>query len=640
MHESSERGRARGERSSALWGTGGRGGEGRSSALWGKGGRGFVVTAVAVLALGAPLAATAAPGQGKGPSPSNPSGTYVAPDLTSKAKDHPNDLVRVIIRSTYGTSDAVKKAKGLGPLMRLGRNLNLIGGVAVSLPARLVDKLSLLPGLSVTPDAPARIDSIGPSYYSQQMWPYDNGNAFLWGQGVTPATIAVVDSGIDQTRADFSNGARVLASVNLSTLDPNPSMPDDRGHGTFVAGIAAGSAPGYAGASPRANLVSIKVMDANGMAYTSDVIAACDWILQHKDQYNIKVANFSLHSNYPSNFGHDPLDAAVEKLWFDGVTVVAAAGNYGNADGSASGVRYAPGNDPFVITVGAVDLGTSIRLGDDSIAYWSAWGRTYDGFWKPDISAVGRYMIGPVPPNATLPQERPDHVKAPGYMELSGTSFAAPVVAGTAAQLMARHPGWGPDQVKGALMHSANPIPQAQPFQGGVGQINAIRANMVTSPGNPNKALEQFVVPDPAGGSIPVFDAVSWYDAAMNDVSWDSVSWADVSWSDVSWDSVSWDSVSWDSVSWADVSWSDVSWADVSWADSSKEDAVEGDSTPGEAQPMDSTEASELLSDPSLTADPTLDYSVLGLFLSGSTSSTDTSSTSTDTSSTATTTTP
>ncbi|HEY6032155.1 MAG TPA: S8 family serine peptidase, partial [Gaiellaceae bacterium] len=292
-------------------------------------------------------------------------------------------------------------------------------------------------------------------------------------------------------------------------------------------------------------------------------------------------------------------------------TVVAAAGNYGNADGTPSGVKYAPGNDPFVITVGAVDLGTSPRIYDDSIAYWSAYGHTYDGFWKPDIAADGRYMIGPTPANSTLASQRPDKVTAPGYIELSGTSFAAPVVSGTAAQLIARHPTWGPDQVKGALMRTAAPVPQGKPFQVGVGQINAVRANMVSSPPNPNQALEQYVVADPAGGSVPVFDAVSWYDMAMANVSWDSVSWADVSWDSVSWDSVSWDSVSWDSVSWADVSWSDVSWADVSWADSSKEDAVASDGTNIDAVPIDSTAAAEIQANPDLTADPTLDYSVL-----------------------------
>src|SRR5438270_478251 len=90
------------------------------------------------------------------------------------------------------------------------------------------------------------------------------------------------------------------------------------------------------------------------MGNSSDVIAAADWILQNKDTYNIRVANFSLHGSQNSTFRFDPLDKAVERLWFSGVVVVAAAGNYG---ATQSGVLYAPGNDPFVITVGATGVG-------------------------------------------------------------------------------------------------------------------------------------------------------------------------------------------------------------------------------------------------------------------------------------------
>ena len=468
---------------------------------------------------------------------------------------------------------------------------------------------------------------------SDQLWPYENGASWLWSQNVNLPTIAIVDSGIQANRADFDNGSRVLAQVNLSQL-PGNSAGDGRGHGTFVAGIAAGSAPGKAGVAPRANLVSLDVMDDQGTALTSDVIAACSWILENKSTYNIKVANFSLHSTYPSNFGRDPLDRAVEKLWFAGVTVVAAAGNYGNADGTASGVRYAPGNDPFVITVGALDLGGRANIGDDSIASWSAWGSTYDGFRKPEISAVGRYMVGPVPVGATLPLQRPEKVVAPGYMELSGTSFAAPVVAGAAAALHGLHPTWGPDQVKGALMKSARAVPKGQPFQSGVGQVNLVKAAALTTAPNPNAALERFVVPDPAGSSVPMFDAVSWYDMALSNVSWDSVSWADVSWADVSWDSVSWADVSWADVSWADVSWSDVSWADVSWADSSKEDAVGGEPGTGDGIPIDQTAAAELAADPDLNADPNLTNPSLDLLLGGSSgTSTDTTTSTTSTTS-------
>jgi len=90
----------------------------------------------------------------------------------------------------------------------------------------------------------------------------------------------------------------------------------------------------------------------------------------------------------------DPLDKAVEKLWFNNVVVVAAAGNYGTLDGP-SGVPFAPGNDPFVITVGATDTGKFLSTSDDVAAPWSAYGYTLDGFAKPDLAAPGRYMIGP-----------------------------------------------------------------------------------------------------------------------------------------------------------------------------------------------------------------------------------------------------
>src|SRR5439155_1522375 len=109
-----------------------------------------------------------------------------------------------------------------------------------------------------------------------------------------------------------------------------------------------------------------------------------------------------------------------------------AAGNYGSPTGP-SGVPFAPGNDPFVITVGASDTGRSVSTNDDTSAPWSAYGYTLDGFAKPELAAPGRYIVGPVPVTSTLYSERPDHVVEPGYMELSGTSFAAPIASGVAA---------------------------------------------------------------------------------------------------------------------------------------------------------------------------------------------------------------
>ncbi len=474
-----------------------------------------------------------------------------------------------------------------------------MNGVAVQLKAKWIVRLARIPGLTVTPDSP--VESTGTMKFSSQLWPYVSGNARLWGSNWRPApdapTIAVVDSGVDASKQDFSG--RAYPQVNFSSTTPN-AQGDGDGHGTFVAGIAAGGNPGYTGASPSSHILPVRVMDDKGVARTSDVIAAAQWILANKDTYNIKVANFSLHSAAKTHFYIDPLDQAVEKLWLNGIVVVAAAGNYGTA-GAPSGVMYSPGNDPFVITVGAVDIGTSASTADDSVAPWSAWGYTEDGFAKPELGAPGRYMVGPVPQSATLKSQRPDHVVSPDYMELSGTSFAAPVVAGAAAQLLARHPDWTPDQVKGALMVTAQRSAGITNWGIGVGEVNAGSAAALTSPPNANAALDQYLSNDPAKGLI--FNAPSWLSVAKASASWASASWADASWAEASWADASWADASWTDASWTDASWTDASWTDASWVDASWADAADADGA-GPVAVLDPTNLAALDSTPNLAPPP------------------------------------
>ncbi|HVW90372.1 MAG TPA: S8 family serine peptidase [Gaiellaceae bacterium] len=515
---------------------------------------------------------------------------FVARQLVNKATQSPNARVDVIITSTGGTGAAQNVLRWLSLFSGQGNqflhqeNLSLVNGVSLSLPARLVTFLQKIPGLTVIPDSPVKLS--GTISSSSQLWPYASGNSAMWlGDSLlygnnTPA-IAVIDSGV-QPRADF--GTRIRASVNLSTIDGNTTLDDQDGHGTFVAGIAAGGLSGLAGADPAAPIVSIKVMDSQGEAKTSDVIAACQWILDHKDQYNIKVANFSLHSSYSTNFYRDPLDQAVEKLWFNGVTVVAAAGNYGTSTSTPSGVLYSPGNDPFVITVGAVDLNGTASASDDQAAPWSAWGYTPDGFFKPEISAPGRYMVGPIPAGSTITQEKASNMVGSDQVQLSGTSFSAPVVSGTVAEILARHPSWTPDQVKGALMKTARRLSVGNPQAAGLGELTATRAAaLIGTPPNANLGLDRFVSSTVAGATGLAFDAMSWANAATADMSWNSMSWSDQSWSDMSWADQSWASMSWTDMSWSDMSWTDMSWTDMSSADMSREDAAESDSISGEA---------------------------------------------------------
>ena len=606
-------------RQSALWGSGNRGGEFRSNALWGKGGRGSIVALVGVLVLS--LAAGAASARSTAPQPApSVTATVVEAGLLERAKANPKQRFRVIVQSAAGAkaaetafttvekqddqqlvqdetqadkaeraanqaasggkSKAVqarykaererwKSEKEAAKQLRrtakgqLDDRFDFIGGVSLEMSGRRLERLARVSGLVITEDVEVVFLSSGSgyNYSSKQLWAHESGvSAFWYGTPRQMPAIAIVDSGIDKNLPDFAG--RNIKQVNfVGSGKPNGAL-DGRGHGSFVAGIAAGSGKDYAGVAPNAPLISLDVMDDSGSGRTSDVIAATEWIYQNHEANDIKVVNYSLHGGGTAHFYNDPLNKAVSKLWHAGIVVVAAAGNYGT-DGAPSGVLFAPGNNPFVITVGAIDIGGTARVNDDDRAPWSAYGRTQDGFWKPEICAPGRMMVGPVPMSSTLAVQKANKIKSPGYVELSGTSFAAPVISGIAAQILARNADMTPDQVKGAIMRRARAVPRAESNSCGVGQVNAVRAVLnATKASNPNAALNRFLKPDAVTGQT-VFDAVSWTDVSWSDVSWDAVSWTDVSWSDVSWDAVSWSDVSWTDVSWADVSWSDVSWEDA-----------------------------------------------------------------------------
>jgi serine protease AprX len=556
-------------RSSGLWSTrrGGRGSDGRQRA---SGKRGLL--ALGVLALAVPISAAAADGHGPPPS-------YLAPSLERAATQTPDASVRVIVQAQNGS--AARRA--LDQFGSVGSSLSVVNAAAGTIEASDLSKLVARPGLVITPDNPVVLDGnsendTGDTPSSGELWPRAVGVDQFWSQaprgkkrgangqtiGAAP-TIAVVDSGIDANRTDFGN--RVLADVNMTSL-PSNSPGDGFGHGTMVAGLAAGSAPQYSGAAPTAGIVSLDVMDDEGMARTSDVIAAAQWILNHRDEYDIRVANFSLHSATASSFRWDPLDKAVEKLWFSGVFVVASAGNQGRSQNQSVRMGYAPANDPFVVTVGALDLHNSANTETTSVAPWSAWGYTYDGFTKPEIGAPGRGITGPIPSGSTLAADRKSQmIETPDgtYMKLSGTSLAAPIVAGIADDLLALHPNFTPDQIKGALMLGAQPLRKVRTAAAGVGEVYLPTAAALAFPPNPNRGLDRFLVPDPLGQGV-VFDDAAWLDAAKASSSWNDVSWSD-GWNGALWDVSYWASVSWSDVSWSDVSWSDVSWSDVSWED-------------------------------------------------------------------------
>jgi serine protease AprX len=543
-------------------------GEQRSSIFCGKGKQLLLLLALAVT-LVVPSGATA------GDAPAAPQ------SLLAAAQSQPNGVFDVIVQGSRGSTSStaavqatlsaisqkpMKNGAASGDRSQITERVSSVPGVAAHLTGAQVLALAHDTSVAVVPDAPVVLTGID----NKQMWDdtvqahWYRDSPILKSSYASMQTVAIVDSGVDPAAADVSG--RFLGQVDFTSLPPN-SAGDGWGHGTMVASLTAGSDANYTGAAPTAKLLSLDVVNDAGEARTSDVIAAVDWILQNRSAYNIRVTNLSLQEALPSSFLYDPLDQAVERLWQAGVVVVAAAGNYA-VGGQQSGVLYAPANDPFVISVGATDTAGSPDPKDDTAAPWSAYGYTPDGFLKPELSAPGRYLIGGIPQGSTLAQKGGQNPKlvSQGLLQLSGTSFAAPIVSGAAAALIGAHPGWTPDQVKGALMLGASALPVARQWSGGVGSLNLKTAlNLKVDPPNPNLALNSFLVSDPKGGATPIFNGPAWMEAVSN-ASWGSASWGSASWGSASWGSASWGSASWGSAAWSSASWGSASWGSASWS--------------------------------------------------------------------------
>ena len=561
-------------RSSALWGKGS-GGQSRGSALWGRGGRSGIALLALVLSVVIPAAGIAGPAKTRALVPS---------DLISEAQAKPGKIFKVVVQGDqkHGTSGAVADAarKEGGNPSRVFRS---VVGASVELSGKDLLKLARHPHVEViTRDEPMSVVGDGDWAVTDPedagMWRSVISAPSLWDQpAVTCAVnllglkldplcvaslgskapqapaIAIFDTGIDASKtADF--GSRVVARANFVSSEPNASG-DPMGHGTMVAGIAAGNGSLYPGVARNAPLVDVRVASSSGQALTSDIVAAVDWVLANKGQYNIRVANFSLVGTRAASFMVDPLDRAVEKLWLGGVVVVAAAGNNGHPT-LPSGIG-APANDPFVITVGALDISKTLAYQDDARAPWSAYGSTADGFMKPDVAAPGRWIVGPVPNGSTIHDRKTNRVVAPGYMWMSGTSFSAPMAAGAAAQILARRPGFSPDQVKGALMVSARHLAGHDPGAG-VGEIDIAAAAKLSSPPNPNENLYAFV----ANGS---FDAAAWSAHVGSQANWTQANWTAANWTLSNWVSSNWVSSNWVASNWVSANWTTSNWVAANW---------------------------------------------------------------------------
>jgi serine protease AprX len=494
------------------------------------------------------LALSVAAAIGAGSAGAGGPGAPITPALAEIAAHVPaNAELHVVVMG--GGAAAAAAAHG-----RVEKRLGFIGGVAARVRAGELRHLASQPGVTyVAPDAPVQLTATGSVSAASlaTIYPGRDSASNPWSAGATGqgVGIAVIDSGVTPS-PDF--GSR-LTQVALD--GQSGSLDDTVGHGTMVAGVAAGQSRDgkFIGIAPGANVYAINISRESGV-YSSDVITGLKWVYDNAHAYNIRVVNLSLTETVPSSYKNSPLDLAVERLWAAGVFVVVSAGNLGPGQ-----IDYAPANDPLAFTVGAFDTMDTSGPGDDTLLTWSSSGKTVDGFTKPDLVAPGRHIAAPLPSGTSLDFHAPAANRvATGYATINGTSFAAPQVAGAAAIIFQWHPDYSPDNVKWALIAKQG----SKPRNSKIGSLSLSSSyNYAGTPGRANQGVPALVC---APGTACLIDgtvASSWDSSSWTSYSWNSYSWNSSSWNSYSWNSAAdWDSSSWTSYSWNSYSWNSTSW--------------------------------------------------------------------------------
>jgi serine protease AprX len=408
--------------------------------------------------------------------------------LNDRDRDVKGGTSRVIIQLKPGF-DASSDVTKLGG--KLGRRLGLINGQVAEVPNKILRKLA---------DHPAVVRIIWDRPIGGEM----NRVAVTVGAravqealGYTGAGIgvAVIDSGVTTWHDDLTyngtssavrtkNGQRVAAFYDF--VNGRTAPYDDNGHGTHVSGIIAGN--GYdtrgsrAGIAPAAHLVSLKVLDRQGRGVISNVIAALDWAVTNKALYNIRVINLSVGAAVTESYRTDPLTLAAKRAVDAGIVVVTAAGNLGkNRLGQPQyGGITAPGNAPWVLTVGAYSHEGTVSRFDDKMGPYSSRGPTAVDFQaKPDVVAPGTGVVSLSDPTSLMYITKAAYLLKGSlfqsqrpYLSLTGTSMASPVVAGSVALMLQANPNLTPNLVKAILMYTAQVYPGYNALTQGAGFIN------------------------------------------------------------------------------------------------------------------------------------------------------------------------
>lgn len=270
----------------------------------------------------------------------------------------------------------------------------------------------------------------------------------LTGKGVT---VAVLDTGIFRHYDLIYPKNRIIGFKDFVNGQTFPY--DDNGHGTHVAGAIAGNGSAsskiYSGVAPEANIVGVKVLDAEGSGSISNVIAGVNWSIENRTSLGIRIINLSLGATPTTSYINDPLAQACEKAWLSGIVVTAAAGNSG-----PEGTINTPGFDPVILTIGATNDRNTVNMEDDVPGEYTSSKPTVDGFIKPDIAVPGTNITSLLSPNSTLANQYPANHVGPHYLTLTGTSMATGIASGVIALFLQAYPNYTPDTVKVRLIEA------------------------------------------------------------------------------------------------------------------------------------------------------------------------------------------
>lgn len=395
----------------------------------------------------------------------------------------------------------------------------------------------------------------------------------LWARGIDGrgVTVALIDTGVVPVTG-LATAGKVVNGPDLSFESQADELRylDGFGHGTHMAGIIAGNdgttgSSSFKGIAPGARLLNVRVGTHDGAVDVSQVVAAIDWVVQHRNDngMNVRVINLSYGTDGNQDRRLDPLSFAVENAWRKGIVVVTGAGN----EGAERATLVNPAVNPFVLAVGAADIRNTATASDDVVAPFSsrsATGRTVD------VVAPGVSITSLRDPGSAIDSEHPGAVVEERFFRGSGTSQAAAVASGAVALLLQARPSLTPDQVKAVLKSSATTLGNTSRTVQGAGRIDVNLASLSIVP----LGSTQSFTPSTGTGSLEAARGTSHVaDDGIELVGemdifgrpWAGAAWASATSAGTAWQGGAWNGSEWTGACWCGESWTASTWAGRTW---------------------------------------------------------------------------